>query len=142
MPELKFVNIEAAAAPPEMPFSHAVADGDYAFLAGQIASDALDGASGLGDIEAETRVVMGLLGEVLGRLGLDFSDVVRVNVYMTDLSQAARMDAVYRTYFPPERPPARTCVGVTGVLGSGQIEIDCIARLRAPAADLKGEEAR
>ncbi len=131
MSELRYVNIEGAAAAPEVPFSHAVSDGAYAFLAGQIASDAVDGAVVLGDIEAETRVVMGLLGDVLGRMGLDFSDVVRVNVYMTDLSQAARMDAVYRTYFAPERPPARTCVGVTGVLGAGHIEIDCIARLRA-----------
>ncbi len=131
MSELKYVNIEAAAAAPEVPFSHAVSDGAYAFLAGQIASDALDGAVELGDIEDETRVVMELLGAVLGRLGLDFSDLVRVNVYMTELGQAARMDAVYQSYFAPGRLPARTCVGVTGVLGAGQIEIDCIARLRA-----------
>jgi 2-iminobutanoate/2-iminopropanoate deaminase len=131
MSDLRYVNVEAAAAPPEVPFSHAVADGDYAFLAGQIASDAVDGEVRLGDIEDETRVVMELLRTVLGRLGLDFSDVVRVNVYMTDLSQAAPMNAVYQSYFAPGRLPARTCVGVTGVLGTGQIEIDCIARLRA-----------
>ena len=130
MSELKYVNIEAVAAVPEVPFSHAVSDGAYAFLAGQIASDALEGAVELGDIADETRVVMELLGGVLGRLGLDFSDVVRVNVYMTDLGQAARMDAVYQSYFANGRLPARTCVGVTGVLGAGQIEIDCIARLR------------
>ncbi len=127
----RHVNIPAAAAPPEVPFSHAVVDGDYAFLAGQIASDATHREVRLGDIEDETRAVMELLGSVLAELGLDFGDVVRVNVYMTELGQAARMDAVYQSYFAPGRLPARTCVGVTGVLGAGQIEIDCIARLRA-----------
>ncbi len=130
MSRFRHVNVEAAAAPPEMPFSHAVIDGDYAFLAGQLASDARDREVSLGDIEDETRVAMDLLAEVLGRLGLDFGDVVRVNVYMTDLGQAEGMNRVYRTYFEPARPPARTCVGVSGLLGGGQIEIDCIARLR------------
>ncbi len=130
MNERRHVNIAAAAAPPEVPFSHAVVDGDYAFLAGQIASDATHREVKMGDIEDETRAVMELLGFVLAELGLDFGDVVRVNVYMTDLGRHGAMDAVYSTYFDALRPPARTCVGVTGVLGGGQIEIDCIARLR------------
>jgi 2-iminobutanoate/2-iminopropanoate deaminase len=126
----RHVNIAAAAAPPEVPFSHAVVDGDYVFLAGQIASDATGRDVRLGDIEDETRVAMELLGEVLHELGLDFSDVVRVNVYMTDLAKHAAMDAVYISYFDREKPPARTCVGVSDIIGGGHIEIDCIARLR------------
>ena len=130
MRERRHVNIAAAAAPPEVPFSHAVVDGDYAFLAGQIASDAKHRAVKLGDIEDETRAAMELLGLVLAELGLDFGDIVRVNVYMTDLGRHGAMDAVYSTFFDPARPPARTCVGVTSLIGGGQIEIDCIARMR------------
>ncbi len=130
MSERRHVNIPAAAAPPEVPFSHAVVDGDYAFLAGQIASDATHREVKMGDIEDETRAAMELLGMVLAELGLDFGVVVRVYVFMTDLGRHGAMDAVYSTYFDALRPPARTCVGVTGVIGGGQIEIDCIARLR------------
>ncbi len=85
MTDLAYVHIEAAAVPPEAPFSHAVTAGGYAFLAGQLASDALRREHKLGDVEDETRTAMELLKAVLGRLGLDFGDVVRVNVYMTDL---------------------------------------------------------
>ena len=119
MTDLAYVNIEAAAAPPEAPFSYAVSAGGYAFLAEQLASDALRREHKLGDVEDETRTAMELPKAVLGRLGLDFGDVVRVNVYMTDLGQAERMNAVYRSYFDPQRPPARTCVGVAGLMGGG-----------------------
>jgi len=130
MRQLRHVNIDATAMPPRVPFSHAVADGQYAFLAGRLAADAIDRKVTSADIEEETRVAMELLGKVLRRLGLDFGDVVRVNVYMTDLRELDRMNAVYSTYFDPERPPARTCVGVAQLIGGGRVEIDCIARFR------------
>lgn len=133
MAELSHVNIGAAARPPAVPFSHAVTDGDYAFLSGLLASDAVEPGVELGDIAAETRVVMELLKGVLARLGLDFGDVVRVTVYMTDLDQVEAMNAVYLDYVDAERPPARTCVGVARLQGGSHVEIDCIARLRRPA---------
>jgi 2-iminobutanoate/2-iminopropanoate deaminase len=76
------------------------------------------------------RFEMCLLQGVLADLGLDFTDVVRVNVYMTDLDQFDRMNEVYARYFPARKLPARTCVGVARLLRGSQIEIDCIARLR------------
>jgi len=130
MRQLRHVNISEAAAPPQVSFSHAVADGHYAFLAGQLADDAIDREVTPANIEEETHVAMELLGKVLRRLDLDFGDVVRVNVYMTDLSELDRMNAVYSTYFDPERPPTRTCVGVAQLIGGCRVEIDCIARLR------------
>jgi 2-iminobutanoate/2-iminopropanoate deaminase len=68
---------------------------------------------------------------VLADFGLGFGDVLRVNIYMTDLAQFEGMDRVYSTFFQPGRFPARTTVGVASLLLGGQIEIDCMARLRA-----------
>ena len=83
----------------------------------------------LGDIAVETSAVMELLKKVLADIGLGFRDVVRANAYMTDLREFDRMNAVYVSYFPKGRAPARTTVGVANLLFGCRIEIDCIARL-------------
>jgi 2-iminobutanoate/2-iminopropanoate deaminase len=133
MPEqLGYVNSRAAAAPPQVPFSHAVVDGDYAFVSGCLAADALAAGTNRGGIEGETRAAMDLIGTVLAQLDLDYSDIVRTTVYMTDLDQVAAMNAVYLGYFDRLRPPARTCVEVSRLIEDCLIEIDCIARLRKP----------
>jgi 2-iminobutanoate/2-iminopropanoate deaminase len=111
-------------------YSHAAIDGDYAFLSGQIAADAKHRSVTIGDIADETRAAMELLQNVLAELGLNFSDVVKVNIYMTDLGQYERMNEVYASFFPPGKLPARTTVGVARVLFGCHIEIECIARLR------------
>lgn len=110
-------------------YSHAVIDGDYAFLSGQLADDA-HRAVQRGDIADETRAAMELLQGVLADLGLDFGDVVKVNIYMTDLDQFDRMNAVYAGFFSPGKLPARTTVGVAQLLSGCLVEIDCVARLR------------
>ena len=131
MPEhLNYVNRPAAAGPPEVPFSHAVADGDYAFVSGCLATDGLVGGTKLGSIESETRTAMDLIKKVLAQLGLDFTDIVRTTIYMTDLDHFAAMNAVYVSYFDPRQLPARTCVGVSRLIDDCLIEIDCVARLR------------
>ena len=82
------------------------------FFSGQLADDAKHRRVALGDIVDETRATMELLQGVLADLGLDFGDVVKVNVYMTDLDQFHRMNEIYAGYFPSGRFPARTTVGV------------------------------
>lgn len=109
--------------------SHAVGDGRYVFLSGQLAADKAGGAQGLGDIAAETRIAMELLGGALAEFGLGHADLVRVNIYMTDLRELERMNEVYAKFFAPGRMPARTCVGVAALIGGGKIEIDGLARL-------------
>ncbi len=130
MHRLRHVNCPDAAGPPETPFSHAVVAGDYAFLSGCLAADSLHGNIDFGNIESETGAAMDLLGRVLAQLDLDYGDIVRVTVFMTDLSQIEAMNAVYKTYFDPRRLPARTCVGVSQLIAEAMIEIDCIARVR------------
>jgi 2-iminobutanoate/2-iminopropanoate deaminase len=111
-------------------YSHAVLGGEYVFLSGQLADDAKHRRVAIGDIADETRAAMELLQGVLADLELDFGDVVKVNVYMTDLDQFDRMNEIYAGYFPAGRFPARTTVGVASLLFGCHIEIDCIARLR------------
>jgi 2-iminobutanoate/2-iminopropanoate deaminase len=110
-------------------YSQAVIDGDYAFLSGQLADDAHRPVQ-RGDIAEETRAAMKLLEGVLADLGLHFGDVVKVNIYMTDLDQFDRMNEVYAGFFASGRLPARTTVGVARLLCGCLVEIDCIARMR------------
>ena len=110
-------------------YSHVVLDDRYAYCAGQLAADAVRPVP-LGDIEVETRAAMDLLGSVLESVGLSFADVVRVGVFLTDLGEFERMNAVYASYFEPGRLPARTCVGVASLLAGTRVEIDCVARRR------------
>lgn len=111
-------------------YSQAVINGDYAFLSGQIAADAKHRAVAVGDIADETRAVLELLQGVLADLGLDFGDVVKVNIYMTDLDQFEHMNEVYASFFAAGKLPARTTVGVARVLFGCHIEIECVAQLR------------
>jgi 2-iminobutanoate/2-iminopropanoate deaminase len=113
------------------PYSQAVRDGDLIFVAGQLASDSSDWHGPAGDIEAETRAAMDRIGAILAQAGASFADVLKVTIFMTDLTLFARMNAVYASYFP-DGLPARTTVGVASLLNDGMIEIECIARRRRP----------
>jgi 2-iminobutanoate/2-iminopropanoate deaminase len=110
-------------------YSHAVVEGDRVYVSGQIAADRPGG--GPGDIETETRTCMELLQAILSELGLGFGDVLQARVFMTDLREFDRMDAVYATFLEPGCAPARTCVGVAEILSGCRIEIDCVARRRS-----------
>tara|TARA_R110000824_G_scaffold104461_2_gene247974 strand:+ start:699 stop:962 length:264 start_codon:yes stop_codon:yes gene_type:complete len=80
-------------------------------------------------IEAQTRRVMDNLIIVLGELGLDLSHVLSCRIYLTRFEQDYEiMNATYKSYFPPDRLPARTTVGVTGLARGALVEIDMVAK--------------
>lgn len=114
---------------PVAPFSHAVETDGFVFVTGQM-PDTPDAPGVLPDgIAPQTRAVMENLKLVLAGLGLGLSDVVMARIYLTRFKQDyAGMNEVYRGYFPPDRLPARTCVGVTGLAYDALVEIDLIAR--------------
>lgn len=114
--------------PTRAPFTQIVDDDPYLFLAGVVAADLPEGAAALGDIEAETKVVMTALRDELADLGVAMEQVVRVDVHLTDLDEMDRMNAVYGTYFPNRAFPARTCVEVGRLFGDSRIEVTCIAK--------------
>jgi 2-iminobutanoate/2-iminopropanoate deaminase len=120
----------AGAPTPVAPFSHAVEADGWVFLTGQMPTLPEDDSAPLPNgIEAQTRRVMDNLIIVLRGLALDLRHVVSVRVFLTRFEQDYEpMNAVYRSYFPPARLPARTCVGVTGLARGALVEVDLIAR--------------
>jgi 2-iminobutanoate/2-iminopropanoate deaminase len=114
---------------PVAPFSHAVETDGFVFVTGQMPdSPATSGILPEG-IVAQTRAVMENLRLVLSGLDLAFEHVTMARVYLTRFKQDyAAMNETYRRYFAPDRLPARTCVGVTGLAYDALIEIDLICR--------------
>ena len=120
----------AGAPTPVAPFSHAVEVDGWVFLTGQMPTLPDDDSAPLPEgIEAQTRRVMDNLIIVLRGLKLGLQHVVSVRAYLTRFEQDyAPMNTVYRSYFPPDRLPARTCIGVTGLARGALVEIDMVAR--------------
>ena len=114
----------------DAPFSQIVLDDCYAYFAGLVAADFPDGVAVLGDVAAETRVVMAAISEMLKEVGLSFEDVVKADVHLADLSDFDAMDAAYREYFPPGVYPARTTTESPRLFGGSKVEMTLQARLR------------
>ena len=127
---LPIFHMVAGAPQPVAPYSHAVEIDGWLFLAGQIASDlAYDPEAIPETIEDQTHKVMQNLPPVLEGVGAGLENVIAARVFLTDFDDDYRkMDAVYESYFAPDRRPARTTVGVTGLAGGARVEIDVIAR--------------
>ena len=114
----------------DAPFSQIVLDDCYAYFAGLVAADFPEGVAVLGDVAAETRVVMGAISEMLKEVGLSFEDVVKADVHLADLSDFDAMDAEYREYFSPRVYPARTTTESPRLFGGSKVEITVQARLQ------------
>ena len=129
MSEPKF-HMFPAAPKPVAPFSHAVEADGWVQLAGQMPTDPDDPSKPLPDgIEAQTQQVMDNLVLVLGGLGLGLEHVTSARAFLTHFERDyAAMNEVYASYFPADRRPARTCVGVTALARGALVEIDMIAR--------------
>jgi reactive intermediate/imine deaminase len=115
---------------PVAPFSHAVEADGWVFITGQMPTDldAPDAPLPEG-IEAQTRRVMDNLQIVLEGVGLSLDNVVFARIYLTEFKRDyAAMNEVYRSYFPHDKLPGRTTVGVTGLAVDALVEIDMVAR--------------
>ena len=113
-------------APSEFPFSQVVEANGFVFLAGQVGNAPGGHGAVPGGIEAETRAVLDNIGRLLSAAGLGFGDVVKCTVYLTDFTEFAAMNAVYREYFPTD-PPTRATVGVTALAADYRVEIEALA---------------
>ena len=108
------------------PYSQAVRAQGLLFLSGQIPLDPATGQLVEGDIEAQTRRVMQNLEAVLVAGGSSFERVVRATIYLVDLGDFARVNAIYGERFP-SAPPARATVQVAALPRGARVEIDLIA---------------
>ena len=109
------------------PYSQAIDCGDFVFCSGQIPLVPETGLMAEGNIEAQTRQMFANIKAVLNAAGLDFQNVVKTTVFMTDLSQFAVFNGIYGEYFP-ENPPARSCVEVSALPKGALVECEVIAK--------------
>jgi reactive intermediate/imine deaminase len=128
-PSLEAV-VTAAAPAPVGPYNQAVKAGGLLFCSGQIALDPATGEMvGSGDVEAETRQVLANLQAVLAAAGCSPQQVVRTTVFLADLADFAKVNALYAEVFGAGVSPARACVQVAALPKGGRVEIDCMAVL-------------
>jgi len=115
---------------PVAPYSHVVEADGWLFVTGQLATDPDDDSlPPPPGIEAQTRKVMDNLRRALAGVGSGLEHVVSVRIFLTEFDRDyTAMNRLYAGYFPPDRRPARTTVGVTALARGGLVEIDLIAR--------------
>jgi 2-iminobutanoate/2-iminopropanoate deaminase len=119
----KYIPLDA----PGAAYSKAVVAGDLVFVAGQLGRNKDGLVPGL---EGQSRAAMENLGAVLKAAGLGFDDVVKCQVFVTDINKLGDFGKVYTSFFKPDRLPARTSVGVAGLPMGAEVEVDCIARMQ------------
>jgi len=110
------------------PYSQAILAEDLIFTAGQIGLDPGTMELVEGGIEAQTRQVLTNLKHVLESADSGLRFVIKTTVFLQDMGDFARMNAVYAEFFP-ENPPARSTVQVAALPKGALVEIECVARL-------------
>ena len=119
--------IESKQAPaPIGPYSQAVLYNDVLYVSGQIAINPETGELDTGNIEAETERVMQNLRAVLAGAGMDFGNVLKCSIFLSDMGNFGAVNEVYARYFT-EEPPARETVAVKTLPKEVNVEISCIA---------------
>lgn len=113
-----------------LPFSAAVRVGDMLYLSGQIGT--LPGTDTLieGGIGPETTQTMENIKMVVEKYGSDMDHVVKCTVFLADFSEWQAFNDVYVTFFKPEKIPARSAFGATGLGLGARTEVECIAVIK------------
>jgi len=110
------------------PYSHAILTGNLLYCSGQTPIDPVSMKIESFDIERQTLRVIRNLETVLNDSGLTLFDVVKVNVFLSDMANFSKMNAIYAECFGLHRP-ARTTVAVKGLPLDALVEIECIAEI-------------
>ncbi len=122
---MKNVTITAAGAPAAVgPYCHAKLCGNTLYCSGQLGLDPATGALAEG-VEAQAVQALDNLGAVLRAAGMDYRDVAKTTVFLSDMGNFAAVNEIYARYFPGE-PPARSCVQAVLPKG-GLVEVEAIA---------------
>ena len=121
------INVDAVGRLPA--FSHAAVAGDLIFVSGTLGTksgsfDLVEGGMG-----PQTTQTLANIRSILAGAGATLDDVVKVNVYVTDMSVFSEMNRAYLEIFGDE-PPARITVGCSALALGALVEIDCIAERR------------
>ncbi|MBK7410202.1 MAG: RidA family protein [Saprospirales bacterium] len=122
----KIINTDQAPNPVG-PYNQSVLANGMLFISGQIAINPADNTLVTGDIETETHQVLKNLGAILKQAGLTYDDIVKCSVFVSDMHNYARINAVYAQYFEEDRAPARELVEVSNLPKFVNVEISAIA---------------
>ena len=125
MNDIKAINAEGLGRLPA--FSHATVAGDFIFVSGTLGTKAGSFDLAEGGTGAQTTQTLENIKTILTAAGAALRDVVKVNVYITDMSAFGEMNEAYLKFFPQD-PPARITVGCSALALGAAVEIDCIAR--------------
>jgi 2-iminobutanoate/2-iminopropanoate deaminase len=118
--------ISASGAPAALgPYSHAIGHGDLVFCSGQLGLDPATGELADG-VEAQAERALSNLMAVLDAAGLGPADVVKTTIFLADMGDFPKVNAVYGRFFP-EPYPARSTVQVAALPKAGLVEIEAIA---------------
>ena len=110
------------------PYSTANICGSLCFMSGMLGIDPSTGKLAEGGVEAQTRQAMANIGTVLGELGLPPASVVKTTVFVKDLNDFGRVNAIYGEFFGADYP-ARSCVEVARLPMDALVEVEAIASI-------------
>jgi len=120
------------------PYSQAIYANNTLYVSGQLPVDSKTGQMPE-SVADQTRQSLTNIGYILKEAGLDFSDVVKATVYLTDMGTFSEMNAVYAEFFT-ENMPARVCCEVSALPKGANVEIDAIACYsNSEPVDMAGE---
>ena len=122
----EIINTPQAPAPVG-PYNQSVKAGNTLYISGQIAIDQATGKMVMENIEAETHQVMKNLGYVLKQAEMTYEDIVKCSVFVSDMENYSRINAVYAEYFDEDTAPARELVEVANLPKYVNVEISVIA---------------
>lgn len=121
----KIIKTENAPAPIG-PYNQAVMVGNLLFISGQIPLDTKTGELKMDSIEEETHLVMKNLEAILTEAGMNFNNVIKTSIFLTDMALFGRVNEVYGSYFSADFP-ARETIAVKGLPKNVNVEISMIA---------------
>jgi len=116
------------------PYSQAIQTETMVFTAGQAGLDPATGELVEGGIEAQTRQVLTNLRHVLEASDSGLNYVVKTTVFLKDMNDFAKMNAIYGEFFS-QNPPARSTLAAAGLPKGALVEIEAIALLESPHGD-------
>ena len=123
---MKRVIFSENAPAPVGPYNQAVIYGGTMYVSGQIPLDPKTGVLVTGSIEVETHQVMRNISAILEAAGVSFDHVLKCSVFVTDIQDFGRINAVYATYFDEANAPARELVQVAALPKGANVEISVI----------------